>query len=109
METVLWIVVIGFAILQIVMIVKFFQIAGDLRAIRQSMPQTAKISENNPDEVMKAVKRAKLIGNNDYALSILNIMRNELSLAIKKDNSDKSYLEKWLSIINEAIKDISNL
>lgn len=108
METIFFVIVIAFAILQIVMIVKFFQIAGDLRNIRQSIPLAAKVTKENPVAVLKVVKRAIRMGNDDYALSLLKLLKYEFKMALQSnDVADKSFIEKWLSEIDEVEKSIS--
>jgi hypothetical protein len=69
--------VIVFAI-SIIALVKFFQIAADIRSIRQSIPLAYKFSLDDPEIAIKDAERAIKAGNKDYAQQILLLCKERL-------------------------------
>jgi hypothetical protein len=74
---------IGFVI-TINVLVKFFQIAADIRAIRQSIPMAYKFNSDDPEIAMKDAERAIKAGNKEYARHILLLHKERLV----KDSSE---------------------
>lgn len=88
-------------IISIIVLIYFFQIAADIRAIRQSIPMAYKVTlDGDPTrETIEIAERAVKMGNKDYARQILLLLKERL--AAYDTDAYKAYIMQVDKLLSE--------